>query len=1038
MPLSTRWLVSFSRWTTALLLGQLLAFLSPSAGAAQVVGVSFGDTLLRPAPGTKLAVPVQVNLTGADAMNVASLQATVTFAPSRFAFDSIKVASSSGFSMTSNTAGAGTGSVTFNVFGSTALPATGAVATVYLTASQTAGGGRVALQVDAAGNEAGQSVLPFIRARSLEVCSAGGGRWGDVNDDQTVNVIDAQQIARFSVGLSVANSALLAGRGDVTADGVVNVIDAQQVARFSVQLSAAPRTNTQQAVVPAVAALSVRGTATLLSGSAAFLQAAPVAADQMELAGCTTATWSSSNAAVATVSASGLVTAVSPGTATITAASGGQTATHVLTVTGIPTPSRRLVAAGREFTCALAATGAAWCFGDNPYGQLGDGTTTRRFTPTLVSGGHTFVSLVAGQYHVCGLKADGSVFCWGRNEQGQLGDSTTTNRSTPVAVAGGLQFVGINAESAGDITCGITARGAAYCWGRNAEGAYGNTTTTTRSSPTLAGGGRTYIAISAGYHTCGLVPGGAAYCWGRGTNGQLGNRAVLTSSTPVMVAGGKVYSDLVTAALQSCARTASGNVDCWGANSAGTLGIGSTSATTAPVPIAGTQLFASLAAGPSHVCGVTATNGLACWGYNLEAQVGDGTRTNVLSPVSVNLTGVQQVSAGHNHSCAVLSTGTMSCWGENRWGQAGREDLVLTPTRVAEIQQQRADAPVPTFTQLTGGYFHGCGLTATGLSWCWGHNGWGELGVAPVGRPVLPTPSTTGLTLRAIEGAGQFTCGLVADSTATCWGANAAGQLGNGTTTGSSSPVVVSGGRKFRMLSSSYIHVCGLDTTGKAWCWGLNNSGQVGDSTLANRTTPTAVSSTLTFRDISVGVNHTCALTEAGAAWCWGSGAAGELGDGRQVASTMPVAATGGFSYAKIETGSGNSCGLMADGRVACWGYSYGPTPLILNTSARFSSLYGFAGHFCALTSLGETYCWGGNNQGQLGTGDTQNRMATPTAIGGSLRFTMLGGAWASPCGVTSTGALYCWGNNAGGEAAQPLPATPQPVTGTVVFRTAP
>src|SRR5205814_8001981 len=88
-------------------------------------------------------------------------------------------------------------------------------------------------------------------------------------------------------------------------------------------------------------------------------------------------------------------------------------------------------------TCGLTTAGAAYCWGDNTNGQLGDGTMTNRLTPGLVTGGVSFAVVGADRYHTCGVTAAGAAYCWGDNTYGQLGDGTTTNRSAPRVVAGG-------------------------------------------------------------------------------------------------------------------------------------------------------------------------------------------------------------------------------------------------------------------------------------------------------------------------------------------------------------------------------------------------------------------------------------------------------------------------------------------------------------------------------------------------------------------------------------------------------------------------
>ncbi len=179
------------------------------------------------------------------------------------------------------------------------------------------------------------------------------------------------------------------------------------------------------------------------------------------------------------------------------------------------------IAAGQNHTCALTSTGAAYCW-SSLFGGYCDGTSNISTTPTACQGGLVFASIFAAATEIippngpltCALTAAGAAYCWGYNFYGQVGDGTTgADRLTPVQVQGGLVFttMALGVFHA----CGLTGDGSAYCWGRNSAGNLGDNSTTNRSSPVLVQGGLKFTALVAGKkHTCGLTAAGATYCWG--------------------------------------------------------------------------------------------------------------------------------------------------------------------------------------------------------------------------------------------------------------------------------------------------------------------------------------------------------------------------------------------------------------------------------------------------------------------------------------------------------------------------------------------
>lgn len=132
---------------------------------------------------------------------------------------------------------------------------------------------------------------------------------------------------------------------------------------------------------------------------------------------------------------------------------------------------------------ALKDDGTVWAWGDNTWGELGDGTTEEHLTPVQVSGLTDVISLSAGLRYSLALKRDGTVWAWGRNEYGQLGDGMTEERHTPVQVLGLSGVIAVDAHPGGDHSLAIKNDGTVWGWGENDDGELGDGTTTARRYP---------------------------------------------------------------------------------------------------------------------------------------------------------------------------------------------------------------------------------------------------------------------------------------------------------------------------------------------------------------------------------------------------------------------------------------------------------------------------------------------------------------------------------------------------------------------------
>lgn len=358
-----------------------------------------------------------------------------------------------------------------------------------------------------------------------------------------------------------------------------------------------------------------------------------------------------------------------------------------------------------------------------------------------------------------------------------------------------------------------------------------------------------------------------------------------------------------------------------------------------------------------------------------------------------------------------------------------------------------------SFVAVSAGGWHSCAVTLGGLAYCWGYGRDGELGTGDTASSRVPVQVAGGHRFVTVS-AGRFhTCGITADSVAYCWGGNWQGQVGTDSVGESCTnrkklqqpfacslhPRPVAGGHHFSALSTGALHTCGLTGGGDAYCWGYNGQGVLGsEAAPASATVPLAVGGAMRFVSLGAGLNHSCGVTVGARVYCWGLNKDNQLGNDSLKWSKSPVAIAGDVVFLSVTAGGEHTCAIASDSTAYCWGnFDHGrlgigasigqrlvkghqSSPAPVDGRMTFRSLSAAGVHTCGVTTGGKAYCWGDNLEGRLGTGGgllgARQWDGKPSAVEGELKFTMVSAGDYHSCGVTSDGAVYCWGGNAEGQ----------------------
>lgn len=494
------------------------------------------------------------------------------------------------------------------------------------------------------------------------------------------------------------------------------------------------------------------------------------------------------------------------------------------------------VVAGATTTCALTDEGEVVCWGFNARGELGRDVPLEAIVgPGVVETEARFVQLSLMGHSICGLTTDDEVFCWGENRFGAMADGSFEDRSTPVAVGGAERWTSVSAGNSH--VCGLDAEGDGWCWGSNAFGEAGDQRSLRRMDPEPVEGEELRFdgLVSGNFNLCGFEhEGDGIYCWGRNEHFQHQTERPGHVSEPQPLSGW-VPDELVLGDAFACGiefDDEAGEVQCWGSNGQGRLGVESAPWGTAdPVAVDSNEEFAALDAGNIHACAVSDANEIYCWGGNDTGQVGSDAGTDQMSPQLVDAgESFVDVATGLDHSCGLTDEGALNCWGANEQGQLGQGSTSATEGP-GEIDYE------DEFVDVEAGNHYTCGRTDDGEIACWG------IAMYFTGVPGATfddEPLVFEGEWKQLEAGPAVVC-AIDDEELYCAGWDADGWIAGNPDSPVDDMTHVDVGHDVEDVVVGPSYVCTADTDGVAHCFGHDAWGILGDGSAVTHLEPVRV-----------------------------------------------------------------------------------------------------------------------------------------------------------------------------------------------------
>ncbi|MBQ4331593.1 MAG: hypothetical protein IJC31_07140 [Spirochaetaceae bacterium] len=505
---------------------------------------------------------------------------------------------------------------------------------------------------------------------------------------------------------------------------------------------------------------------------------------------------------------------------------------------------------------SITSYGELYTWGNNEFGNIGNGNTNVQTTPHLVgiSGRVKNVVTDSSGQTVFAITEDGKLYSWGKNNCGQIGNETTNNQTTPYLVKGIDGKIKDVVSSKGETIYAITEEGKLYSWGKNSTGQVGNGTTEYQTTPCLVIDGKIKNVVSSGRDfVIAITEEGKLFSWGKNNQGQIGDinaddSGLSNQLIPHLVEGiaGKV-KDLIINDNTVFAITEEGKLFSWGNNQKGQVGNNSyddmiKSPQEVLIGVKVKNVFISF---NETVYAVTEEGKLYSWGNNINGQVGNNKSADNLKQIEPHLVGisgkVKDIVLGPYTVFVITEEGELYSWGLNNFGQVGNgTDSGIQATPVKINLASKKVISVGYNNVLDSVY----AITEDGYLYGWGNNPY------PYNLLCYSNSNDSSSSPRLVNieknikkiftNAKNTTYALTEDNRLYSWGYNDYGELGNGesktkivqkpyelTTVGKVKDVIIQPDSYDTTKERATVYTITEDN--RIYAWGFNDKGQVGN-----------------------------------------------------------------------------------------------------------------------------------------------------------------------------------------------------------------